>query len=94
MTTLNPALPRPALVPTTLVVTRRALLRFLRTPQLIVMATVQMSLFFLIYRYMFGGGSRIAGTRYVDFLVPRFIGTSVSPGPGRELRHPNCVWKY
>jgi hypothetical protein len=32
----------------TLTVARRALLRYLRTPQLIVLATVQMSLFFLI----------------------------------------------
>jgi ABC-2 type transport system permease protein len=67
----------PALAPSTLVVARRSLLRFLRTPQLIVMATVQMSLFFLIYRYMFGGAIRIAGLRYVDFLVPGFIATGV-----------------
>jgi ABC-2 type transport system permease protein len=43
------------LAKSTVTVTRRALLRYLRTPQLIVLATVQMSLFFLIYRYMFGG---------------------------------------
>ena len=61
----------------TLTVTRRALLRYVRTPQLIVLATVQMSLFFLIYRYMFGGAIHIAGMRYVDFLVPGFIATGV-----------------
>jgi ABC-2 type transport system permease protein len=61
----------------TLSVTRRALLRFVRTPQLIVIATVQMSLFFLIYRYMFGGAIHIAGLAYVDFLVPGFIATGV-----------------
>ena len=53
-----------------LTVTRRALLRYVRTPQLIVLATVQMSLFFLIYRYMFGGAIHIAGMSYVDYLVP------------------------
>src|SRR5215207_2324879 len=61
----------------TLTVARRALLRYLRTPQLIVLATVQMSLFFLIYRYMFGGAIHVAGIDYVDFLVPGFIATGV-----------------
>jgi len=62
---------------TTATVTRRALLRYVRTPQLIVMATVQMSMFFLIYRYLFGGAIHIAGLHYVDYLVPGFIATGV-----------------
>ena len=57
----------------TTLVARRALLRYARTPQLIVLATVQMSLFFLIYRYMFGGAIHVPGMDYVDFLVPGFI---------------------
>jgi ABC-2 type transport system permease protein len=61
----------------TLIVTRRALLRYVRTPSLIVMATVQMSMFFLIYRYLFGGAIHIAGLPYVDYLVPGFIATGV-----------------
>jgi ABC-2 type transport system permease protein len=61
----------------TAVVTRRALLRYVRTPQLIVLATVQMALFFLIYRYMFGGAIPVAGMSYVDFLVPGFVATGV-----------------
>ncbi|HEX2412918.1 MAG TPA: ABC transporter permease [Solirubrobacteraceae bacterium] len=65
------------LAASTLTVTRRGLLRYLRTPQLIVLATVQMSLFFLIYRYMFGGAIHIDGISYVDFLVPGFIATGV-----------------
>jgi ABC-2 type transport system permease protein len=65
------------LLKSTLTVTRRALLRYLRTPQLIVLATVQMALFFLIYRYMFGGAIHIAGLSYVDYLVPGFIATGV-----------------
>jgi ABC-2 type transport system permease protein len=36
-----------------------------------------MSLFFLIYRYMFGGAIHIAGINYVDYLVPGFIATGV-----------------
>jgi ABC-2 type transport system permease protein len=61
----------------TLIITRRAALRYLRTPQLIVTATLQMSLFFLIYRYMFGGAIRSVGVPYVDYLVPGFIATGV-----------------
>ena len=65
------------LAKSTVTVARRALLRFVRTPQLIVLATIQMSLFFLIYRYMFGGAIHIAGMPYVDYLVPGFIATGV-----------------
>src|SRR5262245_65756738 len=65
------------LVSSTLTITRRAALRYLRTPQLIVMATLQMSLFFLIYRYMFGGSIRAGSIPYVDYLVPGFVATGV-----------------
>ncbi len=85
MTTIASTLDEPAASParqaglakSTLTVTRRALLRYVRTPQLIVLATVQMALFFLIYRYMFGGAIHISGMRYVDYLVPGFIATGV-----------------
>jgi ABC-2 type transport system permease protein len=65
------------LTSSTLTITHRTALRYLRTPQLIVMATLQMSLFFLIYRYMFGGAIRRVGVPYVDYLVPGFIATGV-----------------
>ena len=58
-------------------VTRRSLLRYVRTPQLIVMATMQMTMFFLIYRYLFGGSIHVAGMRYIDYLAPGFIATGV-----------------
>ena len=77
MTTIALRTGRTGLATSTLTVTRRALLRYVRTPQLIVLATVQMSLFFLIYRYMFGGAIHIAGMSYVDYLVPGFIATGV-----------------
>jgi ABC-2 type transport system permease protein len=86
MTTLTQAIePSPVqaarrtagLARSTATVTRRALLRYVRTPQLIVMATVQMAMFFLIYRYLFGGAIHIAGLSYVDYLVPGFIATGV-----------------
>jgi ABC transporter DrrB family efflux protein len=61
----------------TAAITRRSALRYLRTPQLIVMATLQMALFFLIYRYMFGGAIRAGSIPYVDYLVPGFVATGV-----------------
>jgi len=69
--------PTTGLVSSTLTITRRAALRYVRTPQLIVMATLQMSLFFLIYRYMFGGAIHAGRLPYVDYLVPGFIATGV-----------------
>src|SRR3954464_1981238 len=72
-----PASARPGLATSTVTVARRVLLRYRRTPQLIVLATVQMSLFFLIYRYMFGGAIHVAGMAYVDFLAPGFIATGI-----------------
>jgi ABC-2 type transport system permease protein len=77
MTSIDLSAGRTGLATSTLTVARRALLRYVRTPQLIVLATVQMSLFFLIYRYMFGGAIHIAGMSYVDYLVPGFIATGV-----------------
>jgi ABC-2 type transport system permease protein len=65
------------LVPSTLAVTRRALLRYVRTPQLIVIGTIQMAGFMLVYRYVFGGAIHTGGIDYVDYLVPGFVTTGV-----------------
>jgi ABC transporter DrrB family efflux protein len=75
--TAAPSSRKSGVISSTLTVTRRALLRYLRTPQLIVLAMVQMSMFFLIYRYLFGGAIHIGGMPYVDYLVPGFIATGV-----------------
>jgi ABC-2 type transport system permease protein len=79
MTTIATTIKRPTagLVTSWLLVTRRALLRFIRTPQLIVLGTIQMALFLLIYRYMFGGAINTGKLEYVDFLVPGFVTTGV-----------------
>ncbi len=77
---LRPAAPQgraTGIARSTAIVARRTLLRYVRTPQLIVLATIQMSLFFLIYRYMFGGAIHIVGMSYVDYLVPGFVATGV-----------------
>jgi ABC transporter DrrB family efflux protein len=62
----------------TLQIARRAVLRYLRTPQLIVLGTIQGAMFLLIFRYVFGGAIPIqGGIPYVDFVVPGFITTGV-----------------
>jgi ABC-2 type transport system permease protein len=61
----------------TMQVTRRGLLRYFRTPQLVVLGTIQGALFLLIFRYVFGGAMSIHGTSYVNFLVPGFVTTGV-----------------
>jgi ABC-2 type transport system permease protein len=61
----------------TAIVARRALLRYLRTPQLLVLGTVQMAGFMLVYRYVFGGAIDAGGIDYVDYLVPGFVTTGV-----------------
>ena len=61
----------------TSVIAKRSILKFLRTPQLVVIGTIQGAMFLLIFRYVFGGAIDIGGLPYVDFLVPGFITTGV-----------------
>jgi ABC transporter DrrB family efflux protein len=58
-------------------VARRTLRKFVRTPQLVVVGTVQGALFLFIFRYVFGGAISTRGVSYVDFLVPGFVTTSI-----------------
>jgi ABC transporter DrrB family efflux protein len=58
-------------------IARRTTRKFLRTPQLVVVGTIQGAMFLLIFRYVFGGAIHIGGVPYVDFLVPGFVVTSV-----------------
>jgi ABC-2 type transport system permease protein len=70
--------PRPtSMTASTIVVARRSLLKFLRSPQLMVLGTVQGAMFLLIFRYVFGGAIDAGGVNYVDFLVPGFVTTTV-----------------
>jgi ABC transporter DrrB family efflux protein len=64
-------------VTATLAVARRTFRKFVRTPQLVVIGTLQGALFLLIFRYVFGGAISTTGVPYVDFLVPGFITTGV-----------------
>jgi ABC-2 type transport system permease protein len=61
----------------TLSVAKRAVLKFVRTPQLIVLGTLQGALFLMIFRYVFGGAMDSGELDYVHFLVPGFITTTI-----------------
>lgn len=58
-------------------IARRVLLKFIRSPQLVVVGTLQGAMFLLIFRYVFGGAIALPGIAYVDFVVPGFITTGV-----------------
>jgi ABC-2 type transport system permease protein len=61
-----------------LIVARRMVRKFARTPQLIVFTTIQSALFLLMFRFGFGGAIRTGGSlSYVSFLVPGFIASTV-----------------
>ncbi|HUI47305.1 MAG TPA: ABC transporter permease [Acidimicrobiia bacterium] len=62
---------------TTIEVARRTVRKFVRSPQLAVVGTIQGAMFLLIFRYVFGGAIDTGGIPYVDFLVPGFVLTSV-----------------
>jgi ABC transporter DrrB family efflux protein len=65
-------------VTTALETARRSVLQFFRTPQVLMMGTIQGALFLLMFRYVFGGAVRPRGAsylNYVNFLVPGFLVT-------------------
>jgi ABC-2 type transport system permease protein len=66
-------LPLSAVVGDALVLTRRNLLHVLRTPDLLVFATLQPIVFLLLFRYVFGGAIQVPGGSYVDYLIPGII---------------------
>ena len=51
---------------------KRTVLQFFRTPQLLMLGTIQGALFLFMFRYILGGG-----IEYVDFLVPGFLATGI-----------------
>lgn len=55
---------------------KRTILQFFRTPQLLILGTIQGALFLFMFRYIFGGAISV-GIDYVDFLVPGFLVTQI-----------------
>jgi ABC transporter DrrB family efflux protein len=51
-------------------ITKRNLLRIIRTPQLLFISIVQPTIILLLFRYVLGGAIKVPGVNYVDFVVP------------------------
>jgi ABC-2 type transport system permease protein/oleandomycin transport system permease protein len=51
-------------------ITKRNLLRIVRTPQLLFMTLVQPTIILLLFRYVLGGAIHVPGVDYVDYVVP------------------------
>jgi ABC-2 type transport system permease protein len=57
---------------------RRTVLQFFRTPQMLMMGSIQGALFLFMFRYVFGGAIDTRGAlTYVDWLVPGFLVTVI-----------------
>jgi ABC-2 type transport system permease protein len=57
---------------------KRTVLQFFRTPQLLLLGTIQGALFLFMFRYIFGGAIHPGeGLDYVDYLVPGFLVTGI-----------------
>ena len=50
--------------------TKRNLLRIIRTPQLLVLSIAQPAIILLLFRYVLGGAIHIPGIDYVNYVVP------------------------
>lgn len=60
----------------TLVITKRNLMRILRTPQLLVFSSIQPVMFLLLFTFVFGGAIQsdaIQGVEYINFLLPGIL---------------------
>ena len=63
---------------TAVTTSRRTVLQFFRTPQVLFMGSIQGALFLFMFRYVFGGAINPGGTLdYVNFLVPGFLVTVI-----------------
>lgn len=64
----------------TLVLARRAIMRIVRAPDLLLAYTVQPIMFVLLFVYVFGGAIKTPGFEYVDFLIPGILVQTLSFG--------------
>jgi ABC-2 type transport system permease protein/oleandomycin transport system permease protein len=81
-------------------VTRRNLVTILRVPVAVFFLIIQPVMFVLLFRYVFGGAIHVAGTDYVDYLMPGiFVQTvclgSVTTGVGlSEDLHKGLIERF
>jgi ABC transporter DrrB family efflux protein len=68
------------LVPDTLVMAERNLVRLPRSPDLLIGFTIQPVMFVLLFAFVFGGAIQTPGYDYVDFLIPGIIAQNIAFG--------------
>jgi len=73
---LTPAGRSPGVGAAVLVVARRTVRKYMRSPQLLVMHLVSAVIFLVLFRYIFGGAIDLGPVPYVDFLIPGMVLTS------------------
>jgi ABC-2 type transport system permease protein len=59
------------------VVAQRTIVKFIRSPQLLLTSAATSATFIVLFRYIFGGSIRMGTLPYVDFLIPGMVMTSV-----------------
>lgn len=70
--------PHAGYVTTVITAATRTLKQFFRTPQILMMGTIQGALFLFMFRYVFGGAiGPVNGLPYVDYMVPGFLTTVI-----------------
>ena len=70
----------PHLIGDTLLLAKRNLLRFRRSPEMVVGFLVQPIMFILLFVYVLGGAIETPGYDYVDFLMPGIIVQTIAFG--------------
>ena len=70
----------PRAISDTLVLAERNLVRFPRSPELLISYTVQPMMFLLLFDFVFGGAISTPGYSYIDFLIPGIIVQSIAFG--------------
>lgn len=80
--------------PSAAAVAQRTIRKFVRTPQLILLTTIQSAAWLLIFRYIFGGAIDADGLPYAIFLVPGvvvttalFSGMGAAAGVAEDVEH-------
>src|SRR5258705_10733391 len=68
------------LIPDTLVLAERNLVRLPRAPDLLIAFTIQPVMFVLLFAFVFGGAIEPPGYDYVDFLIPGIIAQNIAFG--------------
>ena len=77
------------LIPDAAAMTMRNLLRYRRSPDLLVFATIQPVIFVLLFTFVFGGAIQTPTDNYIDFLLPGIlVQTSLFGRPTRVSDSP------